>query len=225
MEKVNVALIASGSGTDADAIMNAWRNGGIPNANIAVLISTKEGAGCLDKAKTLGVNRETVDAKALGLDEDGFNERVREIIQEYEVNLVFLVGCIKRMNPEIIQVAMFNIHPADTEKYGGDGMYGLEVHSRVVWDAVDQIDRGKKVLGQDRFFTYPTIHEVVYDYDSGALLLIGAVEIPEATLRKVVDDDAEIDDAAEELQQVVLKHEWLMLPAAVNMAALKILSE
>ncbi|MEI8096838.1 MAG: hypothetical protein WCG73_01890, partial [Candidatus Moraniibacteriota bacterium] len=53
--KVNLMLIASGSGTDADAIMKAWHQGGIPEVGKIILVSTCEGVGCLAKANTLGV--------------------------------------------------------------------------------------------------------------------------------------------------------------------------
>jgi folate-dependent phosphoribosylglycinamide formyltransferase PurN len=49
--KVKTVLIASGGGTDANAIMEAYRVGFIPNIELVGLLSTKAGAGCLDKAK------------------------------------------------------------------------------------------------------------------------------------------------------------------------------
>ena len=53
-KKVNTALIASGSGTDADSIMKAYAAGFISNINLKSLVSTKSGASCPDKAEALG---------------------------------------------------------------------------------------------------------------------------------------------------------------------------
>lgn len=55
-EKIRLGLVASGSGTDANAIMEAYRKGRINRAEPVILISTKTGAGCIDKAKANGVN-------------------------------------------------------------------------------------------------------------------------------------------------------------------------
>ena len=225
MRKVNVMLVASGSGTDAKAIMTAQFNDCLSNACVTVLVSTKSGASCIEKARTLDVDHVTVDRKECGSDEI-FNAHLRSVVEKYDIDLIFLVGCIVRIDPDIFpNIPIYNIHPADTEKYGGDGMYGLKVHEYVLHDVLDQIERGKKSLKLNRFFTYPTVHEVVYKYDSGMPLLTGMVEIPETIIAALLRFDLEIRDGAKELQKIVLPYEWLMLPAAVEMAALRILEK
>jgi phosphoribosylglycinamide formyltransferase-1 len=225
MEKVNTVLIASGSGTDADAIMKAYKAGFIPGIDLKALISTKSGAGCLEKAKALGVPIKVIDRSKYS-SITHFNMPVSNFLMEVKAELVFLVGCIVKIYPipiEIGEVAMYNIHPADPHKYGGNGMYGLEVHRRVIRDIIDRIKRGK-VKPEDRFFTYPTIHEVVMDYDSGEPFLQAKVEVPTEIIfdaLKAVTDEKSIDVVAGKLQQVVLPNEWIMLPAAVEMAAMK----
>jgi folate-dependent phosphoribosylglycinamide formyltransferase PurN len=225
MKKVNVMLVASGSGTDADAIMQAWVSGCIPHAHISVLVITKNGAGCIEKAVACGVEHVVIDRKEYGSDEK-FNLRLGGVAMKYKIDLIFLVGCVVRIFADDFDIPIYNIHPADTDNFGGDGMYGLEVHERVILNAVDQINRGKKVLGKDRFFTFPTVHEVVLAYDSGTPLLIGAVEIPQKLLQDLIEEEMEtLDSAAKELQKIVLPYEWLMLPIAVNMAVRRILDE
>jgi folate-dependent phosphoribosylglycinamide formyltransferase PurN len=54
-DKVRLACIASGSGTDFESIAKAWKAGCIPEVSEVVLISTKKDAGCLDKADKLGI--------------------------------------------------------------------------------------------------------------------------------------------------------------------------
>jgi phosphoribosylglycinamide formyltransferase-1 len=225
MKEVNTVLIASGSGTDADSIMKAYVAGSIPNINLKALISTKPGAGarCLDKAEALGVPTKVIDRSKF--DTIGkFNIALDAFLYEVNAKLVFLVGCIVKIFP-IEEVGMYNIHPADPYKHGGKGMYGLEVHRRVIRDIIDQIKRGK-VKPEDRFFTLPTIHEVVMDYDSGEPFMQAKVEVPTEIIAEALEagaDEKSIDVAAEKLQQVVLLNEWVMLPTAVKMAAKKII--
>ncbi|MFA6159842.1 MAG: formyltransferase family protein [Parcubacteria group bacterium] len=221
--KVNTVLIASGSGTDADSIMKAHASGFIPNINIKALISTKLGAGCLDKARILGIPTKLIDRREFSSIEI-FNTALYSFLLEVEAELVFLVGCIVNIFPRN-GISMYNIHPADPDKFGGSGMYGLEVHRRVILDIFDRIERGKAKVG-DRFFTLPTIHEVVTDYDSGEPFLQARIEVPTDIIIGLLNDAVSkesIDIAASKLQQVVLPNEWLMLPTAVQMAAKKII--
>lgn len=224
-EKVNTVLIASGSGTDADSIMKAYAAGSIPNINLKALVSTKVGEGCLDKARALGVPTKLIDrGKYSSITH--FNMPISNFLLEFEVKLVFLVGCIVKIFP-IKGISMYNIHPADPHKYGGLGMYGLEVHRRVILDILDQLKRGKAAL-LDRFFTFPTIHEVVMDYDSGESFLCARIEVPTEIIVDVLEvgvNEKSIEVAAKRLQQLVLPNEWLMLPTAVQMAAKKIIDE
>lgn len=208
--KLNLVLIASGGGTDAEAIMSAWCNGGIPGVDITTLISTKDGAGCLNKAKKFDVDP-FICTKV---------SKINRLLEARQTDMVFLVGCIKKV--ETYKVApTFNIHPADPVRFGGDGMYGLEPHQRVMLDVRDQIERGKKGI-EDVFYTYPTVHRVTSDiYDSGDAILTGSVIIPRRIIKELLDEEIEIGIAAGKLQQVVLPYEWAMLPAAVNMAVLE----
>ena len=224
-KKVNTVLIASGSGTDADSIMKAYVAGSIPNINLTALISTKPGVGCLDKAKALGMPTKVIDRKKYA-DIESFNWVVNGSLTEVKTELVFLVGCIIKIFP-INGIRMYNIHPACPHKHGGLGMYGLEVHRRVLLEICDQIKRGKAKVN-DRFFTLPTIHEVVTDYDSGEPFAQLKVEIPIEIIIDMLKGRGSMDSldaAASKLQQVVLPYEWLMLPFAVQAAAKKIIDE
>lgn len=222
-KKVNTVLIASGSGTDADSIMKAHASGFIPNINLKALISTKSGTGCLDKAEALGVPTQVIDRREFTSIEN-FNMAVGNFLLEVEAKLLFLVGCIVKIYP-MNGISMYNIHPADPDKFGGSGMYGLEVHRRVILDIFDQIERGKAKVG-DRFFTLPTIHEVVMDYDSGETFMQARIEVPTDVIVGLLEEamsKESVDDAALKLQQIVLPNEWMMLPTAVQMAAKKII--
>lgn len=218
--KVATVLIASGGGTDANAIMAAYRQRAIPNVYLKALISTKEGAGCLEKAKAWDIPGIVIDRKEAG-SYIQFCRLLTAKLKELECELVFLVGCVVRIDP-IKGMDMYNIHPADPHDFGGNGMYGLGVHERVLTSIEDQIRRGKRRV-DDRFFTYPTVHEAVLEYDSGQPLLTASVEIPLWLIADRLAGKMTLSEAAAALQHHVLPYEWLLLPTAVRVAAQQIL--
>lgn len=221
MEKIKLVLIASGGGTDAYAIMKAYCDGFIPNVSLEALISTKEGAGCLEKAESLGIPTVVIDRKDVG-SEDAFNQLLLLTLNRFGCRLLFLVGCVVKIKPMRF-IDTYNIHPADTQKFGGNTMYGLKVHERVLAEVKDLIIRGKKNDG-DEFFTYPTVHEAISDYDSGQPLLSVAVRIPYLIIYQLINESISLTEAAKLLQEHVLPYEWAILPTAVNIAAMKILT-
>lgn len=220
--KIKTALIASGNGTDAEAIMKAYRSGVIANAEIAALISTKEGAICLDKAKGYDVPAHTIAYAKYKNSPRAFDRLIIELLQDFEVQLAFLVGCIHHI-PVSGGFVMYNIHPADTRKHGGKGMYGLAVHRHVLSEIKDSIERGKKTT-IDKFFTAPTIHRVIPEYDKGEALLTANVRVPQEIILRLMRMEIDIEAAAQLLQAHVLPYEWLMLPMAVDIAARQILN-
>lgn len=231
--QLNLMLMASGRGSDADAIMKAHYAGQIPEVAQIVLVSTATGAGCLEKATALGYPSVVVKPRTNPLmsqsDQWAFLDGLSKVVTTHHCDLVFLVGCNvivpidSRFSLLGNQVPMYNIHPADLELHGGRGMHGLHVHTHVLSRFVDLIKRGQMSELCDRFFTYPTVHEVMARPDAGPPLLRGAVEIPSRIFGRLHAGKLTLDEAAQELQNLVLPYEWLMLPAAVRMAATRIL--
>ncbi|MBI4765401.1 MAG: hypothetical protein HY787_12480 [Deltaproteobacteria bacterium] len=221
-DKINLALIASGSGTDANSIMEAWEAGCIPEINPPILISTKKGAGCLEKARSHGLNTVEKNYKDFP-SPDLFNRDLAQTLKSNFTDLIFLVGCIHKVYP-IEGISMYNIHPADPARHGGDKMYGLAVHQHVLEEVKDLLYRGKKMVS-DNFYTYSTVHEATLDYDGGDMLLRQAVLIPDNIVKGFYEEMMDPKQAAKALQEVVLPYEWLMLPAAVRMSARRILEK
>jgi len=219
-DKINLVLIASGSGTDANSIMEAWEAGYLPEINPPLLISTKKGVGCLEKAKSHQLRVEVMDYKESS-SLDHFNTGLNRMLKQNFTDLIFLVGCIHMIYP-IEGIDMYNIHPADPAKHGGDKMYGLAVHQHVLEEIKDLIYRGKKKIS-DNFYTYPTVHEASAEYDGGDMLLRQAVLIPNSIVRDYYEGSKDPLKVAKDLQDVVLPYEWRMLPAAVRMSARRIL--
>ncbi|MFA5133944.1 MAG: formyltransferase family protein [Patescibacteria group bacterium] len=218
-QKVNLVLIASGNGTNAEAIIKAYRAGFLPNIEITGLISTKEDAGCIKKANFYGIEYAVIPyARTRAIE---FDSSIQKVFEDMGANLAFLVGCIHPI-PTAYNVDMYNIHPADIKNHGGKGMYGLQVHIHVLEGIRDLINRGKKKI-RDDFFTSITVHEVSRDYDAGYPLLVQSVEIPQDLIKGFIDQDVPLKEAAARLQAYVLPFEWEMLPTAVNIAALRII--
>ncbi|MDO8566051.1 MAG: formyltransferase family protein [Candidatus Moranbacteria bacterium] len=221
--KLNLILIASGRGTDATAIMAAWRNGRIPEVSNIILVSTCAEAECLERAAEHGVKAITLVPPNNPLTSEDmpiYQDALAQVVKEHDADMIFLVGCNVIM-PLIMGVPMFNIHPAHTILHGGYRMHGLRPHLHVLAAIQDEISRGMKKLGRDTFFTYPTVHEVTEVVDGGPPLLQVPVEIPEEIIRWY---DISKVGAAELLQKHVLPFEWEMLPKAVSLAAGQILS-
>ena len=215
MEKqARLACIASGSGTDFYAIATAWERGEIPEVSDIFLLSTNKEAGCIEKSKALSIPCTIIDHKdALGVHD--WNRKINNFLVENKIDLTFLVGCIHFIDPDD---HMYNIHPADPHKHGGKGMYGLKVHEHVLAEILDEINRGMKVV-DDQFYTLPTVHAVIKEYDRGRALLQAHVPIPISLVKALYQKEITLTQAAEELQKVVLPIEWKMLPAAVRIAA------
>jgi phosphoribosylglycinamide formyltransferase-1 len=205
MDSIRIALFASGTGTDANAILNAQENGKLSDCEVALLVSTKEEAPCINLGKKYNV--ETVVLPKIKL-RGKFSTEVEKLLVEKKIDLVFLVGCIHRL-PVLKDVPMYNIHPADTALHGGKGMYGIRVHQSVL-DRIKQRMDDDIEQGISRWYTWITIHEVNEEYDAGPAFLKVAVEV-----------FPEIDDEYS-LQKRVLQYEWMILPIAINLAARRI---
>ncbi|MCD6217820.1 hypothetical protein J7L05_08160 [bacterium] len=202
---IRIALFASGSGTDANAILDAQDKGLITDGKVVLLVSTKDDVGCIDVGRRHGVDVVVLPKKKLKKD---FTVEVEKLLLEHGIELVFLVGCIHKI-PIIPDIPMYNIHPADTGYHGGKGMYGVKVHQSVL-DKIKNEMEDDIEDGINRWFTWITIHEVNDKYDEGEPFMRLAVEVyPES-------DDELI------LQKRVLQYEWMILPTALNVAIRRI---
>ena len=221
MKKIKWALVASGSGTDANAIMSACKSGKVDNSEVTVLISTKSNAGCLNRAAKHKVATEVVDKSLHDRNNLSFSGTFERKVYPYGVDAIFFVGNVVVFNPPP-GILTLNIHPADPKKHGGRKMYGLAVHKHVLAEIRDEIKRGWR-KADDRFFTMVTVHEVSDEPDQGEILCQTRVEIPKMIIRQLMEGKIRIGKLAEMLQKHVLPYEWLMLPMAVEMAARKLL--
>jgi len=153
----NIAVFASGGGSDLQAIIDACKSGRL-NAQVRVVVSNNSGSMALQRARDEGIAAFHFSAKLIG-DPGALEKRILETLLEHEIDLVFLAGYLKKMGPTVLRAyenRIFNIHPSLLPKYGGEGMYGIKVH--------------KAVLEAAETETGITIHRVSAEYDTGEII-------------------------------------------------------
>jgi len=192
---LRVGVLASGGGTNLQAILDAIESGGITNASVEFVISNNAGAYALERAKSHGILTEVVSPKSFS-DRAEFNHALVERIDSYNPDLIVLAGFLVKVPEEMIvkyRNRIINIHPSLIPSFCGVGFYGLKVHEAA-------LKRGVKITGA-------TVHYVDEGMDSGPILLQKAVEVLPG-------------DTPELLQRRVMEQaEWIILPKAIDMIA------
>lgn len=186
---VSIAVLASGSGTNLQAIIdfNA-RLGASANGSISLVASNRASAAALQRAKAAGIRAEVFDAS-----DDG--TALLALLQRNFVDLVVLAGYLKHLPSKVTSAyhsRIINIHPGLLPESGGAGMYGSRVHAAV--------------LAAGAPSTGVTVHFVDEEFDHGPTI---------AQWRIPVRDD----DTAESLAARVLEVEHRVYPAVVEMVA------
>jgi len=177
----NIAVFASGGGSDLQAIIDACKSGRL-DAKVCVVISNNSGSMALARARSEGINAFHFSPKVIG-DPVLLEKRILASLLENETDLVFLAGYLKKINPAVLRTyenRIFNIHPSMLPKFGGEGMYGMNVHRAV-------LQAGEKETGI-------TIHRVSPEYDTGEIIAQRKVPVlegdtPETLAARVLEQE------------------------------------
>jgi phosphoribosylglycinamide formyltransferase-1 len=162
MKEFRLAILASGSGTNAEAIMKYFQSH--PQIDVVVLLSNNPKAFVLERAKKFNV-----PSKVFNKQQFRESDEVLHWLEEFEVTHIVLAGFLWLLPERLIQSfpdRIVNIHPSLLPKFGGKGMYGMKVHEAV------------KISGE--YETGITIHLVNTHYDEGKILLQASCKIPPA---------------------------------------------
>lgn len=152
-----IALFASGSGTNAEQIMQYFH--GNPHIKVDRVYTNNSHAGVITRAAAQNVSLKCFSRQALY-----HTSEVLHDLQARQIDLIVLAGFLWLMPSSVVQeFSVINIHPSLLPKYGGKGMYGMRVHEAV-------IQNGEKESGI-------TIHKVDEAYDSGSVLLQQKLEV------------------------------------------------
>jgi formyltetrahydrofolate-dependent phosphoribosylglycinamide formyltransferase len=149
---INLAVFASGSGTNAAKIIDRFRDH--PRIRVALIVCNKPGAGVLEIAAREGIDTLLIERERF-LKGDGYVP----VLAEKGIVWIILAGFLWKIPVALVAaypLHILNIHPALLPKYGGKGMYGHFVHEAVV-------AAGEAVSGI-------TIHYVDEQYDHGRTL-------------------------------------------------------
>lgn len=188
-----ICVLVSGGGTNLQALIDAEKSGIIKNGKITCVISSKEGAYALERAKNAGIGTVVIPRKEYA-DSKSYSEAILAELNRQGADLVVLAGfmfildeCVTKAYPYRI----INVHPALIPSFCGEGFYGLKVHEKA-------LEYGVKVSGA-------TIHFVNEKADAGAIILQGAVDVAN-------------DETPESLQKKIMENvEWKLLPKAVSL--------
>jgi formyltetrahydrofolate-dependent phosphoribosylglycinamide formyltransferase len=157
---INVAIFASGGGSNAQQIINYFSSSPV---KIALIVCNKPGAGVLQVAAKAGIPSLLMEK------EQFFNgDNYLQALQKHHIDFIVLAGFLWKIPEALISAypkKIINIHPALLPKYGGSGMYGRHVHEAV-------ISNKEKQSGI-------TIHYVDELYDHGEIIFQATCAVEE----------------------------------------------
>jgi phosphoribosylglycinamide formyltransferase-1 len=167
-----ILIFASGSGTNAQNIIEYFNKS--VEIKVSSVFSNKKDAKVLEKAQKLGV-----DTVVFTRDDLYNNNRVIKLIEKEHPDLIVLAGFLWLIPPSLINSyrdKIINIHPALLPKYGGKGMYGMNVH--------------RAVLENNEMESGITIHYVNKNYDEGDIIFqarcpVESTDTPEVLARRI----------------------------------------
>ena len=199
MDKIKVAVLVSGGGTNLGALIDAEKKGIIKSGKISLVISNKVGAYALERAKAAGIEAMTVTKAECG-SQEAFEDKLLGELKAHGIDLVVLAGFMAILSEKFTSAyenRIINVHPSLIPSVCGKGFYGLKVHEAA-------LEYGVKVTGA-------TVHFVNEIPDGGKIILQKSVAIKKG-------------DTPEILQKRVMeKAEWIILPKACEIVSRELL--
>src|SRR6516165_783684 len=157
--KKRIAVLLSGRGSNFEALADSLFEGRIPNAEIALVLSNREGAPGIEKAKARGLATRVIPSK--GLEREAYDRQVVAALREVKVDLVCLAGYMRLLSPYFVAAypqKILNIHPSLLPSFPG-----LEAQKQA-------LDYGVKYAGC-------TVHFVDENLDAGPIIIQSVVPV------------------------------------------------
>ncbi len=191
MSKPKIAVLVSGGGTNLQALIDAQIQDALGGGEIVAVISSKEGAYALERAKNVGIAGYVLPRKQFESNR-AMTIALVDMLHALNIDLVVLAGCMVIFTQELVDAypnAVMNVHPALIPSFCGEGFYGIHVHEAA-------LSYGVKLSGA-------TVHFVSAECDGGPIIMQKAVAVLE-------------NDTPEILQRRIMEEaEWKILPEAV----------
>jgi formyltetrahydrofolate-dependent phosphoribosylglycinamide formyltransferase len=165
VEKFRICVFASGKGSNLQAIIDAINSGRL-NCRICFVMSNNSDSGALEIARKNNIPAFHLSERKFH--KESFEESLLDLLNQFNPDLIVLAGYMKLIPEKVIKKfsnKIINIHPALLPKFGGQGMYGMNVHKAV-------FEAGEKKSGV-------TIHIVNEEYDRGKIIFQKEVDISE----------------------------------------------
>ncbi|MBI3645670.1 MAG: phosphoribosylglycinamide formyltransferase [Acidobacteriales bacterium] len=159
MPKKRIGVLLSGRGSNFEALAESVAAGRIPNAEIALVVSNREGTAGIEKAKARGIETRVLPSK--GLQREEHDRQVVAALQEKGVELVCLAGYMRLLSPLFVRAfpgKILNVHPSLLPAFPG-----LEAQRQA-------LEHGVKVSGC-------TVHFVDENLDAGPIIIQATVTI------------------------------------------------
>lgn len=189
--KVNIAVLVSGGGTNLQALINAQKSGIITSGEIKLVVSSNKNAYALKRAENAGIK--TAFCERRDFSQKAFEDNILNALEKEKIEVIVLAGFMSILSADFVKrypERIINVHPSLIPSFCGEGFYGLRVHKAA-------LDYGVKVTGA-------TVHFVNEIPDGGRIIMQKAVDIEE-------------NDTPEILQKRVMENaEWIILPAAAE---------
>lgn len=188
-QPITIAVFASGRGSNFQALHQALIAANSA-ATIALCVSNNPNPGAFDFARQQGIATARLSPKMFA-EEKEYEAALMELLASHGVGLIVLAGYMRRLPRGVVQRwrgKILNIHPALLPDFGGQGMYGLNVHQAVI--AAGRTESGA------------TVHLVDEEYDTGGIIAQERVPVLP-------------DDTPETLAARVLEAEHRLLPRVV----------
>ena len=170
---MNIAVFASHGGSDLQAIIDACKSNRL-NAQVCTVISNNSGSLALARARNNGIAAYHFSQKTIK-DPNALEDAILNALKKHETELIFLAGYLKKLGDKVLAAyegRIFNIHPSLLPKYGGKGMYGINVHTAVI--AAKEKETGI------------TIHRVNNEYDAGEIIAQRKVPVLEGDTPEIL---------------------------------------
>ncbi|MDE6273674.1 MAG: phosphoribosylglycinamide formyltransferase, partial [Clostridiales bacterium] len=133
-EKVRIAVLCSGGGTNFQAIINAQDAGMIPHGDVRLVITDHAEAYVLKRAERAGIKTAIVDRKEVP-DRAEREQRILEILKMNAIEFIVFAGFMTILSENFVRAypgRIINVHPALIPSFCGEGYYGLHVHEAVL---------------------------------------------------------------------------------------------
>jgi phosphoribosylglycinamide formyltransferase-1 len=180
----NIVVLVSGSGTNLQRIIDTIDAGEIQNAKVSLVVADRECFG-LERAKNHNIENILIPRGK------NFSSELAKVIPE-NTDLIVLAGFLSILKSEFCENwngKIINIHPALLPKFGGKGMWGMNVHNAVI--EAKETESGA------------TVHFVTPGIDEGEAILQKSFEVT-------------TEDTPETLAQKVHQIEYEIFPLAIN---------